>query len=358
MGYTVEKHQFVSFSSEGSVTSDMGMAQTLMNDLIQTGGMKLVYPSNGTISSSTAVAVLESTPEMDPLADQGQKWRLRIEAGAASTTKYIRINIGTEFQIPSDGSAVTKSGENETSGHLSGRYTDRFGAGDSTQPPFISQDFFYSDNYAEIGASPMSYRLSVSDHGVAFCCWRNAYDFAGNMFAWFVAQRPVDPADGSVLADHYSPVFVVYSTGGGGVTERLRIGGTYYEIAQPDGIKKFVARESDVFAPTPSVPASVAVEDSNPIINPTKQVSISVDNKYMITFPSGLNTQRRAYKHELDMIAYTSADVIAQDSDVNVTVFGEDTPRTYKAMQANGEYNTGMRILLLTQGAGIPAPTP
>ena len=142
------------------------------------------------------------------------------------------------------------------------------------------------------------------------------------------------------------------------MTERLHIGGTYYEIAQPDGIKKFVARESDVFAPTPSVPASVAVEDSNPIINPTKQVSISVDNKYMITFPSGLNTQRRAYKHELDMIAYTSADVIAQDSDVNVTVFGEDTPRTYKAMQANGEYNTGMRILLLTQGAGIPAPTP
>jgi hypothetical protein len=65
--------------------------------------------------------------------------------------------------------------------------------------------------------------------------------------------------------------------------------------------------------------------------------------------PNRLNTQRYAYTDELDLIGYTSADVISQDSDVPVTVYGESSPRKYKAMKTSGPNNTGFRILVLTE---------
>lgn len=392
MGYTVERHGFSKFSSaDDGALAEYGLAQRLMVDLSQVNGMTKIHPTQ-TIGNTTEVAVFESNAQMDPLADRGEKWRVRIETGRNGTdinSQYIRINMGTEHQIPDNGDDVTKTSSFTTSGNLAGP-TDTVFTGRSNinnEPPFLSGARFFGDLAQDPGSSPMSYRLSVSDHGIAFCTWRNAYDDSGDMFAWFVAQRPVDPADGSVLDDYYSPVFCVFSVGGGGGEQFTLSPEDYVDFqeyledlesssgntisrstvvsrlsgwmdrglasTEVDGIRKFVVRETDVHAPTPLTSAVVAQEDSNPIINPMEQVSISVDNKYMITFPSGLNTQRRAYKHELDMLAYTSSDVIAQDSDVSVTVFGEATPRTYKAMQANKPYNTGMRVLILTEGAGI-----
>lgn len=344
MGFTVQRNEFVSMMGTSGYPGEFGLGQSLMSDLGQTGGMTKIHPSSA-ITGDTTVAVFESNAAMDPLADQNQKWRLRVEVAAGT----VRINVGTVLQIPSDGTGVAVFKQDMTSGHLTGLRGSNYTS--QSAFPFLDQSYFYPNQDQEPGSAPLSYRLSVGSHGVAFCAWKNAYDDAGDMFAWFVIQRPVDPATGDVLIDYYSPVFCVYSTGGGGAATNGSI--------TEQGIKKFVVREGDVYAPTESVSAVVPSEDSNAIINPMRQVSISVDNKYMVTFPSGLNTQRRAYKHELDMIAYTSSDVIAQDSDVNVTVFGEVEPRTYKAMQANGKYNTGMRILMLTKGAGVdPANAP
>lgn len=331
MGYTIERRKFTKF--HGTV-SEQGLAQALMADLSEaTHGFDMLFPAS--LGSNATVAVFESNAATDPLAESGEKWRIRIEA----SEQAISINIGTDIQIPADGSAVSKTGQYTTSGHLIGLKST---GGGSQEIAFLNKDYFYKDEDPESG--PLSYRLSISDHGVAFCVWKDAADDLGTMFAWFVAQRPVDPADGAVLTTHYAPVFCVYSCGGGGSTG---------SNINNNGIRKFVVRETDVLAPTESVSAVVASEDSTPIINPMSQVSISVDNKYMITFPSGLNTPKRAYKHELDMIAYTSSDVIAQDSDVSVTVFGEAEPRTYKALNANSKFNTGMRIMMLTQGGGI-----
>lgn len=342
MGYTVERQGFINFNGDGS---NPGLAQSLMTDLAQSGGMSLVSPAS--IQSDTLVAVFESSADMDPL-HASQKWRLRIECDEF----MVKINVATELQIPADGSPVTKEYQNRTSGNLIGQVTERFesstGTGTTARAqdvPFLAMDYFYKE--ADPGSGPLSYRLSVCDHGIAFCVWKDGFDDAGDMFAWFVVQRPVDPADGTILIDQYSPVFCVHSTGGGGPSSNGSI--------NANGIRKFVVREEDVLAPTQSFSAVVASEDSNPIMNPMRQVSISVDNKYMLTFPHGLNTPKRTYKHELDMLAYVSADVISQDSDVDITVFGEGTPRKYKAMNANGPYNTCMRILLLAQGAGIPA---
>ena len=53
------------------------------------------------------------------------------------------------------------------------------------------------------------------------------------------------------------------------------------------------------------------------------------------------------------MIGITSADVVSQYSSVPLTVYGESSARTYKALHANGAGNTGMRVLVLQQGGGI-----
>jgi hypothetical protein len=90
------------------------------------------------------------------------------------------------------------------------------------------------------------------------------------------------------------------------------------------------------------------------IINSQPQVVIAENNRYIVVFPNGLNTPRYMYTEELDMVAYTSADVISHYSDISMTVYNEATPRVYKAMQSNGLNNTGMRILMIRKGAGIP----
>jgi len=366
MGFSVQKNGFTKLLGDGGDTVGNSLGFDLMTELAK--AMDLVYPS--TLQDDTPVAVFESAAMMDPLADSGQKWRLRIEvadAGATNRaeigTQEMRVHAGTEYQIPSDGTEPTKEAEVQayksgssvpkeklTSGNLIGTPYPQISTNSNTDErpkdiPFLFTGSMYEDS--DPASGPLTYRLSVSDHGIAFCAWKDAYDDAGDKFVWFVIQRPVDPNTGETLIDGYSPVFAVYSSGGGGPDSNGEI--------VPSGIQKFVVRESDVLAPTKSVPAAIASEDSSPIINPLRQVAISVDNKYMITFPAGLNTPKRAYKHELDMLAYTSADVISQDSDVDITVFGEETPRKYKAMNANGPFNTCMRILFLVEGGGIPA---
>lgn len=382
-GFTIERSGFTKLHGTSGFPGELGLAQQLMTDL-QAAGFTKVHPSN-TITGDTSVAVFDSSPAVDPLAGQEQGWRIRIESKNVSPGTGIHINIATKLQIPSDGTAVARHDTNRTSGHLIGTPGGGTNHWNTAEVPFINMSQFYPNTNEDPSSAPLSYRLSVSDHGVMLCVWKQARDDTGDMFAWFVAQRPVDPADGSVLTEHYAPVFCMYGNGGSGGhfysingadidnlldtmdsssqsfiatdTVRTRLA-SRAKIANPNTIRKFVVRETDVIAPTPSVTAVTPTRDSNAIINPMEQVSISVENKYMITFPSGLNTQRRAYKHELDMIAYTSADVISQDSEVNVTVFGEQTPRTYKAMQANGPFNTGMRILMLTAGGGITGTPP
>ena len=358
MGFSVHKNGFTKLLGTNSVG---GLGFDLMTELAKS--MTLVFPS--TLEASTPVAIFDSAIAMDPLHED-QPWRLRIEVGTAGgSNEHMRIHAGTHHQIPDNGSEPSREAEatrSTTSGTGSNQVTSYeqipltsgnfigmswpTGENEPKTPedkPFLYTGLLYADSDPEAG--PLTYRLSVSDHGIAFCVWKDAYDDAGDKFAWFVIQRPVDPNTGETLVDGYSPVFAAYSAGGGG-----SVGSSINAL----GIRKFVVRQSDVLAPTKSVSAVVASEDSNPIMNPLRQVAISVDNKYMITFPAGLNTPKRAYKHELDMIAYTSSDVISQDSDVDITVFSEAAPRKYKAMNANGQYNTGMRILLLVEGGGIP----
>jgi hypothetical protein len=115
---------------------------------------------------------------------------------------------------------------------------------------------------------------------------------------------------------------------------------------------KFVVNEDDVSVPTPSVRANLDSPISSAIINSNQQVGIATGNKYLITIPNRLNTNRYAYTHELDLIAYTAADVVAQESEIPLTLYGETVARVYRAMQASGSNNTLLRMLTLVQVGG------
>lgn len=361
----------------------VNLANSLMTDL-EANGFDTKYPS-AAITPTTTLATLEVTDTVDELAPE-QAWRVRIEA----TDTTVKINLGTVLQLADDGT-VTNDGSDintrdvkdalnkdtdlaikaiqrqSTSGHLDGADPLLGLTQDATEFPFIHSTIFYPPTgtaTVDDAAAPISYRLSVSDHGIAFMAWVEGGDSVGHSFSWFVVQRPVDNQNGAVYVEGKAPVFAVWSGGGGGSAISDTYGSKATTTAKFDDmtiteqrgdIWRMTVREIDINRPTPPTSATLHTEDSSAIINPSKQVAISENNQYIITFPSGLNSNRYVYKHELDMLAFTSADVISQYSDVALTVYGEPAPRKYKAMNANGKFNTGMRILFLTQGSGIPA---
>lgn len=187
---------------------------------------------------------------------------------------------------------------------------------------------------ANAEAYPMSYRLVITNRGFWLGVWEESTTQEGSKyFNWILVQRPVDRTTGAVIVDGKAPVFCVNA-----------VGGKFW---------KFVVRESDIMRPSTRVDAAVDSEDAEAILNIENQVSLSEDGKYIITFPSRLNTSRYRYPHELDIMATTSADVVSQNTSVELTVYGEAEARIYRALHANGAANTGMRVMILEEGGGI-----
>lgn len=285
---------------------------------------------------------LEAGPTVDSL-NASQPWRVQLDAKADQVGDVI---VATQHQLQNDGTASILDGDApQSAGFPIGLLTTPANIDISTSLATPSTRFIgRQERIKTINQAltyPMAYRISITDHGFALCVWEEGSDDTAKNFSWVVVQRPVDHITGAPLVTGHSPVVCVY-----GLTPVPNQAGT--------GVYKFIVREDDVSRPTRPVSAVTDSEDSHAIMNAFKQVAITENNRYVITFPNGLNTPRYMYTQELDLIAYTSADVISQNSDVPLTVYGEATPRSYKAMQANGAYNTGMRILLITKGAGIP----
>ena len=185
-----------------------------------------------------------------------------------------------------------------------------------------------------VASYPMSYRLAITSRGIWLGVWEDSTtQESSTFFNWFLIQRPVDRTTGETLITGKAPVFCVNA-----------VGGKYW---------KFTVRERDIFRPSARLQADIDLDDSEAIFNSAEQVSLSEDGKYIVTFPSRLNTSRYRYPHELDMLATTSADVVSQNTDVPLTVYGEDQPRTYRALHANALNNTGMRVLVLQSGGSI-----
>ena len=368
--------------------------RAIAQDLVQ-GGMALISvngdstqtdPAN--IPEDVATLVLAATPTMDPLADD-QPWRLCFKL----TKDTVRAYAATPLQILDDGTisvsgkgTVTQAGsENKPAISVScpfysgtiGNYRPEV-TGTGTTPEDIAQrdTYFYHRGLidksavlakgsmqfavdpnpanlalADQAATPFSYAVSVSAHGIAVVTNVEAQDDLGCRQNWFCIQRAINP-DGSVVVTGKAPLFCLYSCYGGGSADANTV--------VPLGIMRFTVREADLNAPAPATSAVAHTPDSNAVMNPIQQVTFNENNRYDFRFPAGLNTHRHSYPYEIDMIGYGSADVSSQRIGIEVQVYGETKDgqpllRKYRAQAANCPRNTGMRLFLLEQGGGIDA---
>ena len=317
---------------------------SIVSDLIA-NGFAQKYPSSAIQAPvpgskySPFKVTLETTDKTDPLSGS-QPWRIHFDCVTVASDQVGDVYIAAPIQLPNDGTVALldkTDGSTNTTPMPAGMLnitakmpTSMNATTNYSDVHFISRpDRITTDAHAL--SYPMSYRLTVTDHGVAVAVWEDATeDDLVPQFSWFLVQRPVNHLTGIPLTTGHCPMFCVYG--------------------MKSKIAKFVVRESDVLKPTVSVPADEDSEDSAAIINSKKQISITENNRYVMSFPNGLNTSRYMYTEELDMIACTSADVVSQYSEVPITAYGEATPRKYKALHANGQFGTGMRVLFLIEG--------
>lgn len=373
-GFISTTHGLVNFSD---------IARTIGKKLTEGQHFKIIKTNGantGTIGNDTTTFTLEATSAVDPMADT-QKWRIRID----STADDLNINVATPLQLPDDGTVVTNPTwyQTRTAGHITGvasgaldldpKAFPQFDPSSATLPVYkIANEKTIErkrwNPSGTTGADPMSVMVMATNHGIFISVWVEDADDQGSAWMWMNIQRPVNPKTGEIKVDKKAPLFCVYSLNGGGpVTPAMdntnaTFTGTNPPVKMtegtinPMGILKFTVRETDVSRPSDPSSAVFPHRDNRPIMVSTQQISMSEDNKYILTFPNGLHTKRHAYPDELDQIAYTSADVISEDSLVDATVYGEAAPRKYRALKANGMYNTGMRLFVLEQSvaAGLP----
>lgn len=233
-------------------------------------------------------------------------------------------------------------------------------------------------------AAPSSYFLSVTNHGLYFSHWKETELNRDNHGSWFLVQRPVNE-DGNILDIGKAPVVCLYYH-----SNRLPVKGvnrTYDAVtdafvttvdvsvnrifnrlnnsastavdrasANSDLTKitgalnnvyfnKFIVCERDVFTPSRPRDAWQDTEDSTALVNSSKQTAITESNKYTISFPNAINTQRFAYADMLDMVGFTSSDVLGQSVDIDLEKFGGIM--RYRAMNSSMAYSTGMRVMAL-----------
>ena len=328
------------YSQKTGHTSNTEMWTSIVKQLAENGFT--LISTNGdsgetVIDDKTPIesCVLEATSTVDPLSAT-QPWRIKIEC----TDIVTRIWAATPKQIADEG-LVTKVTSDFDSGALciaSGSPQNLPNSREVTNAFYSREEFGLKD--ADEGAFPFSYHLSITDHGIACMIWVEGKDNTGNAFSWFVIQRPVKK-DGSVVVSGKAPLFCVYSIGGGG--------GTDLDTTVPGGILKFVVREDDVHMPTPPISAVINTADSEALINPIQQVAITEEEEFVASFPNNLTTQRYKYPYELDLVCTTSADVISQFNETDITQYEEATKRKFKAMNANHASNKGMRVLFLIE---------
>lgn len=333
----------------------------------EAGGFKLIsvdgstanptLPAQGS-AGDTLKFVLESTAAVDPCFDEEAKqvYRLRVEA-THGNKGGIRIWQATPLQIKDDGTGVTWPTGSQGSTKslemceltLDGTTNESTGSNDLSFVSYASLVNKGGRNDTldvDPDALPLSQYVAVSKHGITLFVWAEALDNTGHSFSWFCTQRGIEPADGAVWTDKKAPLWCVYSTNGGGVKD-------INEEEQSTGIFQFVVREADVEAPVKPSNATLDGPDTNRLFNVNQMVSITEDEKFNLSIPRDLTTQRYFYPVELDMIGYCSADVISQYAEAPVRMYGESEDRVFKAMNANFQNNAGMRIMLLAKSTNL-----
>lgn len=375
-GTSITKHNFV--TNDAFLTS-------LVSDLTAAGFTK-VYPVDTYNPNTSPLVVLQATPTIDSLAE-AQPWRiaLRKRGATGDAAQCVDLILGTPNTISDTGvlATVYQSVSTQTDTQPVGIIGSAYAADTISKTSLTHRSkVFWSraDRDSVTGtdvANPFSYKLTTTGRGIALHVWEPGNvlgkDNQGPISSTVVIQRLVDNATGATLVTGKAPLHCLYC-----------IYNQFYRM---------VVREQDILSPGPSIyaddrtvinllaPASGAGADITatgidtlnqsgfgtqnssvkitttpagglfpPIIDNRSYLAITEDNNYVTTFPSGFTTSRYAYYGEMDLIAYTSADIVAQNAIIQFTAYGESTPRKYQALTATGPDSTKVRILQLIDG--------
>lgn len=308
-----------------------------LHEDLKAAGLQQVFPAEATIPTPVSGAgkfIFDSTPAVNPLHET-QPFRIMVAIdGATSTQGRIKVVIATPLQITDTGETYSFPGPSDINGQrVMGHLGNAFNrpTGGQVGDVFLNRDI---TNLVFTAGSTMSSMLVASNHGLYYQVWEEGEEVTPR-WSMFCVQVPADKDTGQPLLQDKSPIFCLYN-------------------CDNSGFKKFVVSEDDISRPSPSFDAEKNGKHSTAIINAQEQVSIARGNRYLVTMPNRLNTDRYSYTEELDMMAYVSADVIGEGSDISVTMYGEATPRVYRAMKATGPDNTKVRLLALIEGGGVP----
>lgn len=303
----------------------------LVRDLVTkmgTAGFKLVAvdgKAGSTVLETSKQFYLTADKSLDPLYDE-QPWGVQI---AVETDTKLSVHIFPINQL----NTTTYSPVARTSTATVGRLST--GGLSSTCFIDVVSDWGMS-NDANPAAYPLTYDLITTDHGFALHVNAEGFDNTGTAFSWFVCQRGVQSSD--TKPGDQSPLFCVFSCAGG-------VKGNPDQFVA-SAVQRFVVIEKGVNAASEVTSACQPQPDSHAMINPMQQVSIAPGNRAVVLFPQLLNTQRYVYFATMDMLGYTSADVMSSGSEVTLNPTGATKGTVYRGMNANGKDNRGMRILL------------
>ena len=208
----------------------------------------------------------ELTPiSTDPTSNKTkpQNWRIRFEYSGDGA--QIKVNVATEYQLLDDMTITQGQGRDGAKypiyrepGELCDVYQEpSIGRGVVTRIQKAKSQFFtrVAKTEDEVARSyPMSYRMTVTDHGMGLFIFDQASVDQDDDYAWFVVQRHVDQTTGQPEFSGKSPVHCVYSP-----TKRpVEISdlNTYYstqdvaDLSKPRNIFDSFGRELETEAPT------------------------------------------------------------------------------------------------------------
>ena len=185
-------------------------------------------------------------------------------------------------------------------------------------------------------------------------------------FNWMLVQRPVNRTTGVILDDYESltskhPVFCLNSVAGRYYHFSVREKDISHPQSGPPDHQSIAYYKDFIQYPTPGdydnypyrVPSGLNSEDSHLLFNPQNQISLTEDKTYLISFPNNLTTPRFRYTEEIDMIGFTSSDILMSGQVVSFSTYDEPQERIYIALPPSNRYNTGVRFCVLMQTGNI-----
>ena len=316
------------------------------------------YPNYTTINTAGAMPASylarRSYDFVEPQGNTGARWTHNFDPSVASTGL---IKFGVEPTNVAINNIKNATGEN-----VGGQ---AFDGPDITEPgqTFVNRYFVKSEKTGLFGAStatasdgaPMSYQLTLSDHGMFLAVWAQNPEEEASDYSWVLVQRPVDKKTG-IVRGVYDTLEASAGANSGRYGDPGNAGNRplFCVNSTSNDFYKFVVREHDL--PIPSIPKDAAnnSEDSGAVLNAYSQLSITENGEYVITFINNLNSSRFKYADELDMVGTVSADIVGGGTDIAVAVYNEVEPvnfqpakRTYHALWPSGKFGTKMRVVVV-----------